>query len=210
MADNYEHPGHDESSGGSPPEGDFPADFFDDAADPSPASPPHEPLPELPHEPPAVPKRAEPLPAGSEGVAPPPVTGPPSSHKAPAAAPVDDERVKRSVFPFVLGALLAGVLGTAWYITNKPKEATPVTTTTPAPAPGAVEPAPAPARSEHVEALEGKVKDLTSKVDELAAGIKGFEAKLNDLPKPEPAPDLKPLEGKINDLSKSIAGVAPL
>ena len=42
---NYEHPGPDEPADGSPPEGDFPADFFDDAREPSPVSAEH------PHEP---------------------------------------------------------------------------------------------------------------------------------------------------------------
>ncbi len=95
MADNFEHPGHDEPQGGSPPEGDFPADFFDDATEPSPGSlNPKDPDQDQPKSRPCRrPPERTPVPAWSRRCA-----GAPSQFKAPPDPPEDEERIKIVAF----------------------------------------------------------------------------------------------------------------
>ncbi len=64
---------------------------------------------------------------------------------------------------------------------------------------------PEPGKAAETEALDAKVKDLASKVDELTAQIKTFEGKLSDLGKPEAAPEVKSLDGKVAELAKVVA-----
>ena len=186
MADNFEQTGHEDPQGEAPPGGDLPADDFHAL----PGSPP---------------------PAMNEP--PPPAIGPPSAYRPPEDVPIEDDEIKMSAFPAVLGILMVGMLIAAWFMSMQKEAPAVATTTAPAPSP-VTEPTPAPpptpVSTVNTEALEGKVKDLTGKVDELTAQVKAFEGKLNDLPKPEPVPDIKSLEGKLEDLAKSVAVVGPL
>ncbi len=209
MADHFEHPGHDELQGGPPPEGDFPADFFDDETEPSPVSHnPQDPDQDQPKTPAASPPKRNPDPL--EQPLPPP--GAPSTFKAPPDLPEDDERESSSPFAAILGFVMLGVVVAAWFVSKQKSEPAPAPAASATPAPSSVvesKPAAEPAKAE-TEALEAKVKDLTGKVDELTAQIKTIEGKLSEQPKAEPSSDLKSLEGKVDELSKSVAGVKPL
>lgn len=204
MADNDEHTGHNEPQAGSAPEGDFPADFFDDVNEP-PSS-----LPRTPPGPTAEnPLAPAPPPRPPAGEPPAPAGGPSTLNPPHHVTREDDVRRKTTgAFPILMGVAMVGVLAAAWFI-NKQQGAGPPVASTPEPAAVPASSPAAPAVAD-TEALESKLKELAATVDELTARTKAVEGKVNDLPKPEPAPDLKPIEGKVADLAKSAAAVDAL
>jgi TolA-binding protein len=192
MSDQHEFPGGEDLTPSTPTEGDFPADFFDDAPEPSPAAfgggeggasheaeakagPVGEPL--LEEEPVEVlsPKAAY----------------TPPSEPAPGAP----------VFPIALGLLMIGLLVTAVFVSRMPKSEPP-------PAPAA--PASAAAAPAETPAAESLAKELSGKLDGFVAQLKALEAKVEGLPKPPPPADLKPIEAKFDELSKSVSAVSGL
>ena len=188
MADNPEYPGAEEPHPVAPSGGDFPADFFDDAAEPSPVSVNPEPVHHV---------QTHPHPTSSSYVPP----------RPPAEAPPG-----RPIFPVFMGIVFGGALVAAWFVSKQPKEepAAPAASTAAAPAAapeGTPAAAPAPATS---EAVTGEVKEIKTNVEALAAQVKGLQEKVDGLPKPAPEPDLKPIQGKVDELAKSVAAVVPL
>lgn len=183
MADNVDFLSPDEPRPSSTrPEGDLPADFFDDAAEPSPLTTPPPPTPEWspPHNPP------------------PPPTPPPDPEPA---APVGGGSAARVVLGLLMLGGFAATVAAAM-VSN------PQTPTAKAAAPEATaEAKEAPAWSGRVEALK---KDLQARLDSLTGRFKTLETKVTDLPKPAPAADLTPIQGKVDDLGKAVARIDEL
>lgn len=188
MADNHENPGSaDELEPMLPTERDIPPDFFDDAA-PSPV---------------VVTKPSGPPPA--------------PAYVASSSPPRMDEPSGKSMFPWFLSAVGVLTLVAAWFVNMQPKEA-PSTTAAPSPAPSPTpEPTPAADAPTPPAMLAGsgeggavKLKSLETSLESVTQHVKDLAAKLEGLPKPEPAPDLKPVEAKVSDLAKSVALVTPL
>ena len=76
-------------------------------------------------------------------------------------------------------------------------------------------PAPAPATATAVAATDpapaapaagdAPPADTKSQLEGLSTQLKGLQAMVEAMPKPEPAPDLAPLQGKVDELLKSVA-----
>jgi TolA-binding protein len=171
MADNMDFPGPDDPhpAPAPRPEGDLPADFFDDVAEPSPVSLPPE--PELA----AVP---EPV----------PVPAPPLAPARPfVPAPTPEEAPRVPIVPVVLGLLMVGALVAAVLASKMMTPEKPAAATT-APAP------PSPVESvskefkERVDGLAAQVKALAGKVEGLpkpepAPDLKPIQTRVDELAK---------------------------
>jgi len=207
MADDFQFPGADEPKHEPPMEGNFPADLFDDVTEPAAV-----------HNDPVVRPPAHVRDAATPP--PPPARPPASTLNPPRPAPVPG-RDRSPVIPIALAFLVIGALalyaGTRKYRDTPPAPA-------PAPAPTASGPAVAtsapaatpstpdavPASPAPTDATAGEVKDLKTQVEGLTGRLKALQGKVDELPKPEPAPDLKPVHGKVEELAKSVASVTPL
>jgi predicted Zn-dependent protease len=186
MADNPDFPGQDKPHPAPASHGDLPADFFDDAADPSPV------------------RVASAQPAA--GPKPP----------TPIGMPVEEPPPGAPRFPIVMGILMIGALMAAVFVSMQQAKEAPAASPTTAAAPAATPSAsaasesPTPAPAANNGSLAGEVKELKGQVEGLSSALKALQGKLDDLPKPPPAPDLKTIQGKLDDLAKTVGGVAPL
>jgi TolA-binding protein len=190
MSDHVEFPGHDDQHASPPSEGDFPADFFDDAAEPPPVHDESASIEALENV--DVPE-AEPLVAHAP---------------YPVAPPGPDEPVPTApVFPIALGLMMIGVLVAAIFVSKLPPAAKPEPAAAAAATPNSAPTATAEATPAATDALS---KELGGRIDALAAQLKAIEGKVDGLPKPAPAPDLGGIQGKIDALDKSVAGLAGL
>lgn len=128
---------------------------------------------------------------------------PDSSH----LAPVHTRASQAIVGLIMIAVFIGGAVVVGQVEAPKPKPAADA-----AAAPGST-PAPettAPAPAAPSEAVAAEIKELKTQLDGLSAQVKGFQEKLDTLPKPEPAPDAKPIQGKVDDLARSIALLVPL
>ena len=217
MSDHPEHPAPEELRPAPHGSDDFPADFFDDVAEPSPLA-------------------TNPLPAYDDrGLDPSPIadsalrvemheqsvaadqtaraveTRPHSVARQYPSLPVTEAPPGAPLFPIVMGILMVGAIVAAVLVTKNQ----PTTTTTAAPAAAnaaAADPKSTPetAFSASSAMITGDVKDLKGQLDALGGQLKGLVAKVDGLPKsPEPL-DLAPVQGKIEELSKSAGTVVAL
>ena len=72
---------------------------------------------------------------------------------------------------------------------------------------GDAAPPPAPSPT---EVLGPEVAGLKTQIDNLTAKLQGFQEKVDNLPKPEPAAELAPIRVKVDQLARSVAAVTPV
>ena len=215
-----EHPDHPEH----PAPDDFPADFFDDVAEPSPLDMNPTPADDWGTDPspigePVVLAKEHPETTLPRAAEPDRVVQPYPEEVGHKASSYQAEEPSRGapLFPIFMGILMLGSIAAAVVVNkNQQQEATPATpavaasptpaTETPTPAPAA---APAPAVGA-TDAIAGEVKELKGQLDALSGQLKGVVAKVDGLAKPPEPVDLAPVQGKIDDLTKSVGTVAAL
>jgi hypothetical protein len=119
---------------------------------------------------------------------------------------------------FILGlAMIAGLLVAGVAVgqqeSRKLKNAAvtaPPTAEAASPASGAATASAPAAASEPVAVAASESQDIRSQLGELTAQVKKLHGMVDNLPKPEPAPDLRPIEAKLDDLAQSVAAALPL
>jgi hypothetical protein len=120
---------------------------------------------------------------------------------APAIAARVAERPSRNpAYPIILGLGFLAVIALAWYFGTLTPEALKTAT------------APATTASPSVadDTLSKDLKAIQAKVDDLGGQLKDLQARVESLPKPEPAPDIAQLKAKVDDLTKATESIATL
>lgn len=210
MSDHPEHPAPDELRPTPQVTEDFPADFFDDVADPSPLAP--NPMPAYDDwgvdpspiaEPgPLVDRHEESVEVDEPAHVIEPRSQPVAKHYA--SLPVAEAPPGAPAFPIVMGILMVGAIVAAVLVS---KNESPATAAPAAAAPATTPEAPTSAPS---DTITSEVKDLKGQLEALGVQLKGLMAKVDGLPKPPEPVDLAPVQGKIEELSKNVGTVVAL
>ena len=131
MSDHVDFPGHDEQHASPPSEGDFPADFFDDAAAPEAAPVGAGDWPSIEAEPAPV----EALEETEDAALPIESAVAPSAYSKGLPGPPEEPPPTAPVFPIVLGLVMIGMLVAAIFVSKLPPAAKPKPPPPPRPRP---------------------------------------------------------------------------